>query len=356
MDITEIDKNFELPPVNEPDVEWFDVNDAPFSLHGITYCAEEKKYRRMPDAVAKTVSDGVKFLATNTTGGRVRFITDSPYVAVKCVLPLGYVMAHMPAVGSHGVSLYADGTFVRMFTSSVYDLVNTGKDVTAFNGIHTFSAEKSRKIELYLPLYNGLYQMYVGVKKGSTIQAPPPYSKKQHVVFYGSSITQGGCASRPGNDYVSHLSRWLDFDFTNLGFSGSGKAEPQMRDYLASMPADVYVLDYDYNATTVEYLEQTHYPLYETIRNAKKNAPILFISKPDFDVDPSSAARRAVIYKTYETAKANGDDKVFFIDGETLFHKEERDACTVDTCHPNDLGFYRMAQTIRPVLEHILNL
>ena len=127
-----------------------------------------------------------------------------------------------------------------------------------------------------------------------------------------------------------------------------------MQEYLASIDASVYVLDYDHNATDAEYLKQTHYPLYEKIRNAHKNAPIIIITLPDFDGLVNSDKRRAVIYETYCKAKANGDNLVWFIDGETMFGLHGRSDCTVDTCHPNDLGFYRMATTIYPALKQAL--
>jgi hypothetical protein len=120
------------------------------------------------------------------------------------------------------------------------------------------------------------------------------------------------------------------------------------------MQASVYLLDYDYNAPNAEYLSKTHYPLYEEIRAKNPDAPILFMSKPDFEYDPESAERRAIIYDTYQRAKAQGDELVWFIDGECMFGDFERNACTVDTCHPTNLGFYRMAKTIVPVLKEVL--
>ena len=127
-----------------------------------------------------------------------------------------------------------------------------------------------------------------------------------------------------------------------------------MQKYLASLSPSVFVLDYDYNAGDVQGLLDTHYPLYEKIRNAHPTTPIIFISKPDFEYDAISADRREVIYNTYCKAKQSGDNLVWFIDGETLFGTHGRDDCTVDTCHPTDLGFSRMATVIYPVLKEAL--
>ena len=127
-----------------------------------------------------------------------------------------------------------------------------------------------------------------------------------------------------------------------------------MREYLANLHASVYVLDYDYNAPNADYLKRTHSVLYEAIRRSNPTASILFMSKPDFDYDPESAERRDIIYETYSKAKEQGDERVWFIDGGGMYGTFEKNACTVDTCHPTNLGFYRMAKTIAPILEEIL--
>ncbi len=355
MRIDEIDKNLKVPTVTQTDVEWHDAENACFSLHGIFYEESTDRYMRMPTEIAKKVSDGVNILAPNTSGGRIRFETDSPYVAIKAAIPKGYVMRHMPMVGSHGFSLYADNCFEGMYGPEVESFIKDSGDFYVFDGVRSLRGEKKiREINLFFPLYNGVKKLQIGLQKGSVLKEAKEYGNKKKVVFYGSSITQGGCASRPGNDYAGMLSRWLDFDYVNLGFSGNGKAEPIMQEYLAGLHADVYVLDYDYNAPSVEWLKDTHYSLYQTIRKANSKAQIILISKPDFEYSPTAADRRNVILDTYKQANANGDKDIFFIDGEKLFGDFNRDACTVDTCHPNDFGFFRMAEYITPYLKKCL--
>lgn len=356
MDITKIDKNFDLPPINEPDVEWFDASKAPFSLHGIYFNEEEGRFRRMPQDVANTVNPGVRYFSTYSTGGRLRFRTDSPYVAIKCVIPTEHVMPHMPLTGSHGFSLYTNGVFQAVYFVKVKEIYDSKLDSPyAFQLNNNFNRTDLRDIEMYFPLYNGVLTLFIGLKKGSQLLPHKEYKHKKPMVFYGSSITQGGCASRTGNDYISHLGRMLDSDFINLGFSGSAKAEPTMVDYLASLDASVFVLDYDHNAPTYEHLEKTHYPLYKTIRDKHPDTPIVMISAPGPEYKEQGFERRDLIKGTYERAKKEGDNNVYFIDGYTLFGNEDREVCTVDLCHPNDIGFYRMAHTIYPVLDKILN-
>lgn len=352
MDISKIDKNFNLPQLDRTDVTWLNANDSSFSLNGIYYNEQENAYYRMPYGITEGVNWGVG----NTAGGRLRFKTNSSFVALKAIIPAFCIMRHMPTVGTAGFSLYVNGKFHAMCvpdTTTVmkyYESSLAGKNTPfAFQGYFSFGNNQEREIEIYFPLYNGVNELYVGIQDGYTA-TPNPYPTKKRVVFYGSSITQGGCASRPGNDYIGHLSRWLNVDVLNLGFSGSAKGEQSMAKYLASLHEDVYVIDYDHNTPNAEHLQKTHYPFYETIRKENPTAPIVFITKPDTCDD----SRIAVILDTYAKAYASGDKNVYFINGKSLFTDEDRDSCTVDGCHPNDLGFYRMAKAVLPVLKECL--
>ena len=356
MDISEIDKNLKSTAIKETDIVWRNVRDDAFSLHGIFYSEEEKHYRRMPKSVADNVSEGVKVLSTCATGGRIRFVTNSPYIAVKAVMadmPLG---SNSSLSGQSGFSVYMDGVFqgnLRPERVNV-DSATDGKYVFA-SMCYARVGGTMRNIEIYTPLYNRVYEVYIGLKEGCVISPAKEYRNALPVVFYGSSITQGGCASRAGNDYVSVVCRRLKLDFVNLGFSGNAKGEPIMADYLASLKASVVVMDYDFNAPSVEWLQETHYPMYQKIRSAQPNVPIVFMTRPNFLYDPQNCRpRREVIYNNYLQAKAGGDENVYFIDGETLFGQEEWDSSTVDNCHPNDLGFYRMAEKVEAVLSKLI--
>ncbi len=353
MDIRKIDKNFNLPQLTEQDVVWYNATQPCFSLHGARYDEKVGKYCRMPIEEGRKVNDGFEYGAGCTASVRIRFQTNSPYLAIKAVIPTKCVMNHMPLVGASGFALYVNGKFYQMFTPEVKPYTySEDEEEFAFQGVARFTEKKVRNMELYFPLYNGVKELFIGVKEQSEI-APISYPTDKKVVFYGSSITQGGCASRPGNDYIAHLSRWLNVDCLNLGTSGSARGELAMADYLITLDVDVYVIDYDHNAPNVEFLQSTYFPFYERIRANKPLTPIVFISKPDFKGD-DDVKRKKVIYQAYKTAQEQGDNNVYFIDGETLFGTEDSDACTVDGCHPNDLGFYRMAKGIYPVLKKVL--
>ena len=356
MDITRIDKNFKADTIEKSDIRWYNVREQVFDIRGIVYAQEENLDRRMPMEIANSISEGVAELSKHTAGGRLRFFTTSPYIAFKVWMPNVKVMSHMACAGQCGFSVYSDGVFVGSVRpdSSIFKQ-ETGERV-AFEGIVNFKEETGRNIEIYFPLYNGVYELYIGLKETAELKEAKPYAYNKPLVFYGSSITQGGCASRPGSDYISICSRWLDSDYINLGFSGSAKGEENMAKYLASLDASIFVMDYDANAPTEEWLKETHFAMYQTIRQANPNTPIVFISRPDILYQPARfEPRREIIYAHYLKAKEQGDRSVYFIDGETLFGAEDWHSCTVDGLHPNDLGFYRMAKRVYKTLKAILH-
>ena len=327
------------------------ILEEPIEITGLAV-AEGDKFFRLPEYLIDKVNDGVTGLAKHTAGGCVRFATDSASVELKVTLRNTGVMNHMPLSGQSGVDVYFDGLFVTTVrpggvANADYSGV-VARPVVLEAGVH--------QIEMFLPLYNGITAMEVGVEDTAQFLAPAPHKVPKPIGFYGSSITQGGCASKPGNSFNAMLCRWVDAAQINLGFSGSGRGEENMAEYIASLDMSVFILDYDHNAPSVEHLQNTHKRFFQIIREKQPDLPIIIVTKPDFDSNPTvNAQRRSVIFETYADAVKNGDKKVWFVDGETLFGHHDRRACTVDGCHPNDLGFYRMAETILPFLKEALN-
>lgn len=349
MKISEIDKNLAVETkISKNDLIWLNAAEAPFAIYGAT---STNPYMRMPQEVAKTVSDGVYALSKNTAGIRLRFKTNSPYIAIHAEWSNRCVMPHMAMCGISGFDIYKYTNGKQSYLATYIPLVSSK---TGFEGIKEFGSEMTEYI-LNFPLYNNVDKLYIGVSKEAEFEAPAKYINDLPVVFYGSSITQGGCASRPGNCYQNFLSRALNIDYVNLGFSGNGKAEDEMIEYLANLEMCVFVSDYDHNAPTVEHLENTHYKLYKAIRKKHPDIPYIMLSKPDYHVGNTvEDARRNVIMESFIKAKNDGDKNVYFVDGAALFAGDEWFACTVDGCHPNDLGFYRFAQALIPTFKTIL--
>lgn len=352
--IEEIDKNLKIvSALDLEDVVWFDVRKAPFKIYGLLPPQENDRFRRMPEEVAKSINEGVYALHDNTAGGRVRFHTDSPYVAIKTEQKNTGLMGHITKVGQSGLDLYISRNCEKFTFKGSF--VPAASATDGFETYVTFSeGGMPTDCEINLPNYDNLINLYVGIKKGSTLDSAREYKYTTPVLFLGSSITQGGCASRPGNGYVNMISRDLDTDVVNLGFSGSCQGEFEMADYIIKQPMSVFVYDYDHNAPTPEHLWATHEPFFKRFRAARPTVPVVFINKPDWINDPGAPRRREAVYTTYKNALANGDENVYFIEGNTLWGGENPNDCTVDGCHPNDLGFFRMAQKIGSVIKEIL--
>ena len=216
-----------------------------------------------------------------------------------------------------------------------------------------------REITINFPLYHDVDRVYIGIKDTANISYPRPYSVEKPIVFYGSSITQGGCASRPGNCYTNILSRRLDCDIINLGFSGSGRGEKIVADYIATLEMSAFVLDYDYNCLGPEYLEKTHYPFYKTVRDAHPDIPVIMMTAPKviplrYPVDEVFTKRRIIVMQSYIRAVQEGDKNVYFVDGTSLLGNDRNSDSTLDGTHPNDYGFRQMADKLYPILNKLL--
>ena len=355
MEISRIDSRLTSSFINESDVAWHSVHEHPIRVHGVEYDREAGMFLRMPKEIAASVSPQVHGLNQRTSGGRVRFRTDSRYVGVYCVAPAFAPMPHMPLTGSHGFSIYCGGVFAGKITPSVDVATEKGKDTITFGGIVRLGERGWRDVEIYMPLYGGVSELWIGTEEGASRDSPKDYKHEKPIVIYGSSITQGACASRPGNDFAMRLSRMLDADVLNLGFSGNGNAEPAMLEYLASLDASAYIFDYNYYSDRPERILPKHYDIYATLRRAHPTVPILMIDKPSvLFAGDDYRIRSEMIRETYERARGEGDVHVAMMDAMELFGERDADSCVVDTDHPNDLGFYRMAESIYPYLLGLL--
>lgn len=349
--IEELDSNFRANGIKEEGMIYLDVTQEPSMVYGLPWFTSNREFCRIPSDRLKLFSESVQYLSWNTSGVRLRFKTNSPSVALKVKLLSVDDMSHMPRTGISGFDFYTGSGPDKKYV----------KTIMPDNGAEEYQGEACsqdgvlKEWLIYFPLYNGVKSLQLGIKEGYSIAPADQYIIEKPVVFYGSSITQGGCASRTGNSYPNIISRWLDADIYNLGFSGSAKGEPEMAEFISGLEMSVLVIDYDHNAPSVEHLEKTHEPFFQYIRRKKPKLPVIFVSKPDFEANiADNRARREVIYRTCKNSEDSGDKRIYFIDGETLFGTEDRDSCTVDGCHPNDLGFMRMAKVICPVIKNAL--
>lgn len=356
MDISKIDKNFAAGEFHDDgESRYYAIPCAPFDLYGVFYEKATERFVRMPSDIADKVNDGVAYLNSNSAGGRIRFSTNSQSITLVVKYNALSESRNMPLAGSSGFLLLeeTESGFVHIQTFSSMNSVFGEDNKVGFSQSCRLNGGEIKNYILFLPLYNDVKSLTIGLDKTAVVSHGANYADIKPILYYGSSITQGGCASRPDNCYQAIISKRNNVDYINLGFSGNGKAEPIMCDYLAGIDCSVFVCDYDHNAPDADYLEKTHYALYKTFRTKQTDTPIVFITRPDIEHDRLWIKRRKIIKDTYVRALSEGDKNVYFIDGSKFFGKE-RNACTVDGCHPNDLGFYKMAAKIGAVLDKII--
>ncbi|MEE1047228.1 MAG: SGNH/GDSL hydrolase family protein [Clostridia bacterium] len=353
--IENIDKNFMLNSgLSRKDIKVYNASEEPFSVYGlIPPSGKDDCYRRVPADVAESVSEGVTFLAKHTTGGRVRFKTDSDYIAIYAKLNNMSKMSHMPYTGSIGFDLYCeDNGEHRCLKTFVppHDIDDS------YESEFEIKNPEMREYTINFPLYSGVTELYIILGDKAKVEKCREYKYKVPVVFYGSSVTQGGCVSRPGNLFTNIISRRLDCDHINLGFSGSAKGEQEIADYIADLDMSVFVYGYDYNAHTPEYLEKTHYNMYKTIREKNPDLPIIFGSRVNFLTNADEfTPYLKIVTDTIERAKQEGDTKIYFVEGSRFWHElNAGDSMFVDNSHPNDLGFMCMANVIGEELKKLL--
>lgn len=350
--ISEIDSNFKATnKIDKQGIRWINAKNELFTLHGLL--ADDEGYKRMDSGVAARVSEGVMLLHRHTSGGRLTFETDSPYIAISAKMSNMDKPATMPLTSHSGFDLFylkdEGPEFAYAFVP----------DVDCKEGYECIYPANEKGINRYLihfPLYTSVDELYIGLDENATLNKFTPYDTTQKpIVYYGSSITQGACATRPGNSYPAIVSQKTNRDFVCLGFSGSAHGEQEMADYIASLPMSVFVLDYDHNdCTQLEQLSQRHPKMYETVRKAHPDIPIIIMSAPYaaknwFSGGPGKSFE--IVYRTYLEAKERGEN-VYFINGGTLFG-EYADCAMVDQIHPNDYGMIKLADAVIKTLKSI---
>ncbi len=346
-----------------PDAEmrWMPLPSEGFQVNGLPWYAENGgELYRLPRRLEQTFRPPVWDLAKSPSGGRIRFRTDSALLGIELEYPSPPGMTNMHAFGQTGVDLYADGSYIA--TAIAGKDAGPGKterrtllDVRKLPRVE-------REITLYLPLYIPVKVHGIGLDKEARISPPKPFALPRPVVFYGTSITQGGCASRSGMSYQAILARGLNLDFVNLGFSGNGIGEPEMAAVVAGIDAACFVLDFAQNNRTVESLEKAYGPFLETLRAKHPETPILAIT-------PIYSSREAVgepgkselqkmrdhIRQVVSQRIAGGDRRLQLVEGTDLIGPAQGDAL-VDGTHPNDLGFEWMADGLAARLRQMLGL
>ncbi len=340
-----IDKNFATPKtVQREGLTYY--NAEILDVYGVKRI--DGVYRRMEYADALAVSKMVAAISSECAGGRVRFKTDSPYIAILVKYHSVSKVPNYSYTATLGFDLYCGQRYVGCFVPSL----DTEK---TYEGVIDLEKPVFADYTLNFPVCSEVAELYIGVKHGCKIERASSYAIETPIVFYGSSTTQGACASRPGNTYENIISRALDCNYLNLGFWGNARGEKEMAEYIAGLTMSAFVYDYDYNTPSVEHLQATHERMFKIIREKQPNLPIVILSAPRYYLNEEMQRRLAIIQKTYENAVAAGDKNVLFLSGKEMLEGVQETALA-DNIHPGDGGFIAMASRIGKALKGMIGV
>ncbi len=328
----------------------FTYRDYPVKVFGIPHFEKHGTLKRLPDKLIEKIPS-LKFLGRRPMGARLGFRTNSPSFTVKIELETLSV-----DIGMAIYSCQSAFVFVGEKSTSRFLGIARPRDYESKTLEQAFKkGNEMEDVLIFLPRNEIIKNVWIYIEDDAQIEPPTPYKHSRPIVFYGSSITEGGIACNVCNGYNAVISRHLDADYYNLGFSGNAKGEIEMADFINTIDASLFVYDYDHNAPTPEHLEKTHEPFFKRIREKHPTLPVLMMSRPCAVYGEEEILRREIVKKTYENAVKAGDKNVYFIDGESPFRDyPDRELCFIDTVHPNDLGFARMVSVIEPVIKKIL--
>lgn len=347
-DISELDENFKVTE-SKDGLEWYDIRSL--AVEGLAWQDTKSPFDRLPAKAEGVVREPVWSLQQHSAGVCVRFQSDAESISARWnLINENLQMGHMPSSGVSGLDLYVWHNEEWQWLAVG---VPTGKEndkqliAGIEKGMHSFM--------LYLPLYNGVSQVEIGLPKGAKLQADDKQLESKPVCFYGTSILHGGCASRPGLAYPSIISRRLNIPHYNLGFSGNAHLDLEVAELLAELDPCLFVIDALPNNGPERIIERFE-KFIHILRKSHKQTPILCIENIRYQQSPMLQNKRGawfdknVAHKTcFDRLIADGVTNLHYLSAHTLLGSDGE--ATVDGTHPNDLGFMRMADAIQPYVD-----
>lgn len=333
---------------------WYDIQLL--DLEGKGWTETRAPFDRFPGKAEGKVPDSVWGLSRHSAGLCVRFVTEAPSLQLRWSLTSAKLeMPHMPATGVSGLDLY-----VRSDKDGRWQWLTCGFPKQQKDNLHVVGLPAGkREYLLYLPLYNGTASVEIGLPKGAGLEKGPARSEanRKPIVFYGTSITQGGCASRPGMVHTAIIGRKLERPIINLGFSGSGKMDATVVELMAELDPALYVIDCLPNMDAKLIGERTA-PLVETLRKARPKTPILLVedrtyaNAAAYGSNQRNSTSRAAFKKEFDKLIAAKVDGLHYLKGDDLIGHDGEG--TVDGSHPTDLGFLRQAEVMTEAIKPLL--
>ena len=349
------------------EIKWFNPQKSDIPCIQQRGWTEEmgNSYNRMPERMKGKVRDAVYSLSRNSAGLAIHFYSNAPEIYVRFKVVGGLSMMHMPATGVSGIDLYSIDQhgewdyriprykFGKWVEGETHDGIKEPSGTQVEYSYHKLPTDTESEYRIYFPLYNVVSEMEIGVAEGSIFKVAEPAHEKPIIVF-GTSVTQGGCASRPGNAWTNMVSRRLDLPVINLGFSGNGMLDPEVIDLMNEIDAAVFVLDCNgnLNLKTPEEIVSLTISSVEKIRAVHPKTPILISDMPGYSYEKYGHGVNDCTRKAYDQIKDKVNDLYYLScadQGEPLDGK-------VDGIHPNDLGMYFIANAFEAKFREILHM
>lgn len=344
------------PVENDSSLSWYDIRDL--GILGKGWYEKGREFERLPAKAESVVPKNVWILGHNTSGLNVKFVTDASEINARWTLTDSTIyFPHFAATGVSGLDLY-----YWEKEKNNWRWAAIGKPFSFPNNSAKMISnllKKEREFMLYLPLYNGVSSVEIGIPKDASIWKVEEDKENIHkpIVFYGTSITQGGCASRAGMSATAILGRRLNnYPIINLGFSGNGKMEMELADLLSEINASIYVIDCSANMT-VELIKERVESFVELLRKKVPETPLIMVEEREpprsyLYEEPSIQKKWKVWRKAYENLKAKGIKNLHYIYGVNQVGSNSEG--TVDGSHPTDLGFWWQANYFESIINEIL--
>ena len=332
---------------------------AQFPLLGKAAGSTASRYERFPDSLEHAVRPVLWKLSRNTAGMAIRFRSNSTRIVLKWESRYNNHMNHMTDTGVRGLDLYCwEGKDGWRFVNSARPGSKKSNQATVIANM----TPAEREYMLYLPLYDGLTSLAIGTDSLAGIGQPQldcPVRNKP-IVFYGTSILQGGCASRPGMAHTNILSRRLNRECINLGFSGNGLLDLEVARIIAQVDAAAFVLDFVPNASVAQMKERME-TFYRIIRDKHPDTPIIFIEDPMFThtrydqrIAKEVKQKNKTLRQLFDRIRKERHDKhMLWVSSRNMLGNDGE--ATVDGIHFTDLGMMRYANLLYPVIRKAIH-
>lgn len=357
-----VDKNFIVKTPNLEGMRWINPLDSDeIKLYGFYWKNDGEFYRLPKESVQKLqdVCPNSLRLAKNTSGGQIHFRTNSSKLILHATVDYLNSVSGMTALASCGFDCYVGTSFedLKFYNASTHDIYSKTYTSTLFEGNN-----QEVLVVINFPLYTGVENVQIAIDSDSYIKPNITFKDEERIIAYGTSITQGGCASRPGLSYTNQLSRRLKREVLNFGFSGNAFGEIELIDTLTDIaPMSMFIIDYEANSGTNGKLEKTLESIIKNVRSKHPDIIIMVVSRIPYlfeDIYIQLGERRKQLREfqrdMVENFRNKGDQNVIFADGSKFFGDNYHDY-TVDSVHPNDLGFLKIVESLEKYINESLS-